>query len=110
MQGWRLRRGGSHNDPVGHEVGLAVDGIILDFIKEIEPGPIDIDSCGNFYALGTQAAVEFVCQPNSLQELLHQPNVSSASDMKPFEAVIQVKVARGVPVGAELVALRKLGS
>ena len=57
--------------------------------------------------IGTQAAVEFVCQPNSLQELLRQLNVANASDLKPFEAVIHVKVARGVPVGTDLVALRK---
>ncbi len=57
--------------------------------------------------IGTQAAVEFACQSNSLQDLLRQLNVSSPSDLKPFEAVIHVKVARGVPVGIQLIALRK---
>jgi hypothetical protein len=33
--------------------------------------------------------------------------VSNAAELKPFEAVIRVKVARGVPVGTELVALHK---
>ena len=28
--------------------------------------------------------------------------------MKPFEAVLRVKIARGVPVGTELVALREV--
>lgn len=57
--------------------------------------------------IGTQAAVEYVCQQNSLDELLRDLVVSKAADLKPFEAVIHVKVVRGVPVSSELVALRK---
>jgi hypothetical protein len=37
--------------------------------------------------------------------LLRLP-VSQNGQLKPFEAVIRVKVTRGVPVGTELVALR----
>jgi hypothetical protein len=57
--------------------------------------------------IGTQAAVEYVCQQNSLEELLLRLSVSNSGELKPFEAVIRVKVTRGVPVGMELVALRK---
>ncbi len=57
--------------------------------------------------IGTQGAVEFVCQQNSLEELLLRLSVSNSGELKPFEAVIRVKVARGVPVGTELVSLRK---
>jgi hypothetical protein len=57
--------------------------------------------------IGTQAAVEYVCQQNSLEELLLRLSVSNSGELKPFEAVLRVKVARGVPVGTELVALRK---
>lgn len=57
--------------------------------------------------IGTQAAVEYVCQQNSLEELLLRLSVSNSGELKPFEAVIRVKVTRGVPVGSELVALRK---
>jgi len=57
--------------------------------------------------IGTQAAVEYVCQQNSLQELLLRLSVSNSGELKPFEAVLRVKVARGVPVSSELVALRK---
>src|SRR6266478_2571831 len=57
--------------------------------------------------IGTQSAVEYVCQQNSLEELLLRLSVSNSGELKPFEAVIRVKVARGVPVGTELVALRK---
>jgi hypothetical protein len=58
--------------------------------------------------IGTQAAVEYVCQQSSLEELLSRMGVTSASTLKPFEAVIRVKVARGVPVSTELVALHKI--
>jgi hypothetical protein len=57
--------------------------------------------------IGTQSAVEYVCQQNSLEELLLRLSVSNSGELKPFEAIIRVKVARGVPVGTELVALRK---
>jgi len=57
--------------------------------------------------IGTQAAVEYVCEQNSLEELLLRLSVSNSGELKPFEAVLRVKVARGVPVGSELVALRK---
>ena len=57
--------------------------------------------------IGTQSAVEYVCQQNSLEELLLRLSVSNSGELKPFEAVIRVKVARGVPVGTALVALRK---
>jgi hypothetical protein len=58
--------------------------------------------------LGTQAAVEYVCGQESLQELLRRLSVTQPGELKPFEALIRVKVARGVPVGTELVAIRKL--
>jgi hypothetical protein len=57
--------------------------------------------------IGTQGAVEYVCQQNSLQDLLRHLSVTNSGELKPFEAVIRVKIARGVPVSEELVALRK---
>jgi hypothetical protein len=56
--------------------------------------------------IGTQAAVEFVCQQNSLEELLPRLKFSSTGELEPFEAVLRVKVTRGVPVESEIVALR----
>ena len=56
---------------------------------------------------GTQAAVEYVTRENSLDDLLSKLGVRKASELKPFEALLRVKVAKGVPVGIELVALRK---
>jgi hypothetical protein len=55
---------------------------------------------------GTQGAVEFVCRQDSAEKLLRAiPNASGGS-IKPFEALVRVKIARGVPVGTELVAMR----
>jgi len=57
--------------------------------------------------IGTQAAAEYVCREDSLKRLLLRLSVSDTGEMTPFEAVLHVKVVRGVPVGTELVALRK---
>ena len=55
---------------------------------------------------GTQAAAEYVCREDSLAELLRRLGVSKAADLKPFEALLHVKVTHGVPVSADLVAVR----
>ena len=59
--------------------------------------------------MGTQAAVEYVCHEDSLTQLLSRLNVPPNGDLKPFEVVLHVKVARGVPVESEIVALRSEG-
>jgi hypothetical protein len=60
--------------------------------------------------LGTQAAVEYVCQQSSLEHLLPQLKRSDAGELKPFEAVLRVKIARGVPVESSVVAVRNESS
>jgi hypothetical protein len=55
---------------------------------------------------GTQGVVEFVCRQESVEKLLHEIPGSGAGAIKPFEALVRVKIARGVPVGAELVSVR----
>lgn len=54
---------------------------------------------------GTQGVVEFVSRPDSVEKLLREMP-GSTSEMKPFEALVRVKIARGVPLDAELVAVR----
>jgi hypothetical protein len=56
--------------------------------------------------IGTQAAVEYICHEDSLARLLSRLNVSQNGEVKPFEVVLHVKVARGVPVESEIVAVR----
>ena len=55
---------------------------------------------------GTQGAVEFVCRQESVEKLLHAIPDAGAGPIRPFEALVRVKIARGVPVGTELVAVR----
>jgi hypothetical protein len=57
--------------------------------------------------IGTQAASEYVCRQDSLAELLQRMGVSRPDDLKPFEALLRVKVTHGVPVKTDLIALRK---
>jgi hypothetical protein len=57
--------------------------------------------------MGTQAAAEYVCREDSLNELLKRLGVSKAGEVKPFEALLHVKITHGVPVMTDLVALRK---
>jgi hypothetical protein len=57
--------------------------------------------------IGTQAAVEYVCREDSVQQLLTRLNVPAGGEVASFEAVLGVKVARGVPVETALVAFRK---
>jgi hypothetical protein len=56
---------------------------------------------------GTQGAVEYICRQSSAEELLLRLGVSKAGDIVPFEALLRVKVTRGVPVETQLVTLRK---
>lgn len=55
---------------------------------------------------GTQAAVEYICRQGSLKQLLSRLPVSKTGDLKPFEALLRVKVAHGVPVETDLLAVR----
>lgn len=59
---------------------------------------------------GTQGAVEYVCRQNSVEELLLRLSISKSGGLNPFEALLRVKITRGVPVQTELVTLRKRSS
>ena len=56
--------------------------------------------------IGTQGAVEFLCHPESLKTLLDRLGPGHAGDG--FEAVLHVKVTKGVPVATYIVAFRKM--
>ena len=87
-------------------VPLTEDYALLGLVKGMNQGQSVLILAGNT-TIGTQAAVEYVCRQSSLEELLLRLSVSPNGELKPFEAVIRAKVARGVPVETELVALRK---
>jgi hypothetical protein len=87
-------------------VPLTEDFAIVALVRGINPEHSELILAGTS-TLGTQAAVEFVTKENYLDTLLKALNVSDPAQLRSFEAVIRVRVAKGVPVECELVALRK---
>lgn len=85
---------------------LTEDYAVLGLVKGMTQGQSVLILAGTT-TIGTQAAVEYVCRQSSVEELLLRLPVSDNGELKPFESVIRVKVARGVPVETELVAIRK---
>jgi hypothetical protein len=57
--------------------------------------------------VGTQAAVDFACDPESVKDLLHRLNIELGSSMTPFEALLRVRIANDVPLTTELVKFRR---
>ncbi len=84
---------------------LSEDYAVIALVRGLDPARSLLILAGTT-TLGTQAAVEFVCDQNSLRELLRRLNATNASGVKPFEAILRVKVTRGVPVESSIVALR----
>ncbi len=54
---------------------------------------------------GTQAAVEFFCNPDSATTILAQIS-RPGGDLRPFEAVLETTIAGGVPMQTRLVTIR----
>jgi hypothetical protein len=81
------------------------DYAVIALLPGLDPSRSVVILAGNS-TFGTQAAVEYVCSEDSIKQLLRRLNVSKAADLKPFEALLRVKIAHGVPVVEQLVALR----
>lgn len=88
---------------------LVEDYAVIALVKGLNPSRSVLILAGTT-TMGTQAAVEYICRENSLEQLLLRLAVARSGDLRPFEALIHVKVARGVPVGSELVAVRRAAS
>jgi hypothetical protein len=84
---------------------LAEDYAVVALLKGLDPARSVLILAGTT-TIGTQAAVEFACDQNSVRDLLQRIKVSDKNGMKPFEALLRVKVARGVPVESSIVAVR----
>ncbi len=83
---------------------LTEDYAVVGLVPGVTPGRYVMILAGTT-TFGTQGAVEFVSRPDSVAKLL-QEMPGSATEMKPFEALVRVKIARGVPIETELVTLR----
>jgi hypothetical protein len=84
---------------------LIEDYAVIALLRGLDPARRIMILAGTT-TIGTQAAVEYVCESDSVQELLKSVGVQSQNDVKPFEALLRVKVTRGVPVGIQLVGVR----
>jgi hypothetical protein len=86
---------------------LTEDYAVLGFMPGIDPSHSVLIVAGTT-TFGTQGAVEFVTGPDSLADLLHRLSLSDTGNLRPFEALLRVKVTKGVPVDTELISVRKL--
>jgi hypothetical protein len=87
------------------DVPLTEDYAVVGFVPGIGSGRYVMILAGTT-TFGTQGAVEFVCRQESVEKLLQLIPHSGGEQIKPFEALVRVKIARGVPVGTELVSVR----
>ena len=86
-------------------VPLSEDYAVVGLVPGVGSGRFVMILAGTT-TFGTQGAVEFVCRQDSLEKLLRAMPDSGAGPIKPFEALVRVKISRGVPVETELVAMR----
>lgn len=84
---------------------LTEDYALVGLIPGTETGRFVMILAGTT-TFGTEGVVDFACHQESVEKLLHKIPGANAGQVKPFEALVRVKIARGVPVGAELVAVR----
>ena len=89
-----------------NDLQLTDDYAVIALVKGLNPARSELILAGTT-TLGTQAAVEYVCRQSTVERLLLRLSVSPTGELEPFEAVLHVKVTRGVPLESELVALRK---
>ena len=87
------------------DVPQTEDYAVVGFVPGIGSGRYVMILAGTT-TFGTQGAVEFVCRRESVEKLLQLIPRSNAGQIMPFEAPVRVKIARGVPVGTELVSVR----
>ena len=81
------------------------DYAVVSLLPGLDPSRSIMILAGNS-TFGTQAAVEYVCREDSVKELLERLQVSKPGELKPFEALLHVKIAHGVPVMTDLVSVR----
>lgn len=84
---------------------LVEDYAVIALIHGLDPARHVMILAGTT-TIGTQAAVEYVSTNDSVEQLLRSLAVPSGAEIAPFEALLRVKVTRGVPVDIQLVAVR----
>jgi hypothetical protein len=82
---------------------LNKDYAILALLPGVQPGRRMLIFSG-LMTMGTQAAVEFACHRETLDELLRQAT-NSKGEVRPFEAVLETTIGGGVPLQTRLVTI-----
>ncbi len=85
---------------------LTEDYAIIGLMPGLDPSKSVMIFAGTT-TFGTQGAVEYACHRTSVKNLLSHLTLSKTGEVNPFEALVHVKVAKGVPVDSELVAVRQ---
>lgn len=83
---------------------LTDDYAILALSSGVEPGKRILVFSG-LTTFGTQAAVEYVCNPETTVDLLKQIT-GPKGEIRPFEAVLHTTIGGGVPLQTRLVTIR----
>ena len=83
---------------------LTKEYAIVALVPGVEPGQKALLLSGSG-TLGTQAALEFTCHPDTLHQLLGAVSGPRGS-VRPFEAVIETTLGGEVPIQSRIVALR----
>jgi hypothetical protein len=84
---------------------LTEDYSVVGLVPGLDPAHFIMILAGTT-TFGTQGAVEFVSRQDSVEHLLTRLPAAKNGQEQPFEALVRVKIARGVPVETELVAVR----
>lgn len=85
---------------------LTEDYAVISFMPGLDPARSVMIFAGTT-TFGTQGAVEYACHRISVHKLLSHLTLNKMGEVNPFEALVRIKVARGVPVESELVAVRQ---
>jgi hypothetical protein len=83
---------------------IAVDYSLIILSKSVSPDRYALTLAG-LTTIGTQAAVEFVCDPESLAGLRARLPGSRSGPVPQFEAVTKVTIRGGAPIRSELQAV-----
>jgi len=83
---------------------LTKDYAVIAILPGIQPSKRMLIFSG-LTTFGTQAAVEYVCRPESTADLLRQIT-GPRGEIRPFEALLETTIGGGVPLQTHLVTIR----
>jgi hypothetical protein len=108
-QGHIVNRHPLPNEPTRFKPSSSSDEYaIIASIPGVEPGTRIVIFSG-LTTHGTQAAVEFMCNPDSAQQLIIKALRKSGRGLVPFESVLHIKMSGGVPMQADVAAIHVHG-